>query len=165
VFSVVIKPYSGSSAGRISGLARSIHFLMGIFDRIFSGETPASSTASTAKTSAPIWNALERTAQIQEILKRSYEQPCLIFKHSTRCSVSAMAFNRLETGWSVPAEALNCWFLDLIAFRELSQAVAQTFSVHHESPQILLVRNGAVFYHSSHSAIHPTAIREALAQG
>ncbi|MBI1193909.1 MAG: bacillithiol system redox-active protein YtxJ [Bacteroidetes bacterium] len=137
---------------------------MGIFDRIFSGETPVSSSLSTAKVGAPVWTALERSAQIQEILERSKARPCLIFKHSTRCSISAMALNRLETGWNVPAEALDCWFLDLIAYRELSQTVAQTLRVQHESPQVLLVRNGAVFYRSSHSAINPTAIREALAQ-
>ena len=141
---------------------------MGFFDRIFSGETLAASAASTAKPAkagAPQWKALERSAQLQEILQRSHERPCLIFKHSTRCSISAMALNRLESGWSVPSEALECWFLDLITYRELSQAVAQTFNVQHESPQVLLVRNGAVFYHSSHSAINPTAVREAFAQG
>lgn len=135
---------------------------MGIFDRIFSGETPASSAASTSNSTAPAWKALERSAQIQEIMQRSHERPCLIFKHSTRCSISAMALRRLEIGWNVPGEALECWFLDLIAFREVSQAVAQTLQVQHESPQVLLVRNGAVFYHSSHSAITPAAISQAL---
>jgi bacillithiol system protein YtxJ len=138
---------------------------MGLFDRIFSGETPASPSASPSKPSAPHWLLLEQGAQLQEILNRSHERPCLIFKHSTRCSISAMALNRVESGWTLPEESLECWFLDLIAYREVSQAIAQTLGVQHESPQVLLVRNGAVFYHSSHSAINPQAIAAALKAG
>jgi bacillithiol system protein YtxJ len=135
---------------------------MGLFDRIFSGDSPASPAASAAKPSSPHWHVLEQAFQVQDILNRSHERPCLIFKHSTRCSVSAMALNRVETGWTLPQDSLECWFLDLIAHRELSQAIAQTLGVQHESPQVLLVQNGTVFYHSSHSAINPRAIAEAL---
>lgn len=97
------------------------------------------------------WNLLTSEAQLTELLEKSKVNPQVIFKHSTRCSTSSMIKNRIERE-SVPP-GIDFHFLDLIANRSLSNKVAEDFKVNHESPQVLLVRNGECVYHESHYAI------------
>ncbi len=104
------------------------------------------------------WKPLIDTAGLEEIKQKSAEKPQAIFKHSTRCSISSMAKNRLERG--APAENVDFNFLDLIKHRELSQKIAQDFSVDHESPQILLIKNGECVYDESHTGISMDEIAE-----
>ncbi len=89
--------------------------------------------------------------QIAELIDISKQEPVAIFKHSTRCSISSMAKNRLDR----EPEALNMKFylLDLLKYRNISNKVAEQFSVHHESPQILLIKNGECTYEESHNGI------------
>jgi len=104
------------------------------------------------------WIELNSQEQVDLIKERSKEQPQIIFKHSTRCSVSGMAKNRLERSEPVPGAAF--YFLDLIRHRSLSDAIAETFSVYHESPQVLVIRNGECVYDESHSGINMDDIAE-----
>ena len=97
------------------------------------------------------WITLNDEKQLETIKEQSKEQPVVIFKHSTRCSISAMALNRLERA-SQP-EGVLFYFLDLIANRAVSNKVAEIFGVHHESPQVLVIRNGECIYDDSHSGI------------
>lgn len=106
------------------------------------------------------WKQLTSVGQLDEIVERSKETPVLIFKHSTRCSISSMAKFRLEDDWDFPANELEPYYLDLIAFRNISGAVADRFSIHHESPQVLLIRNGECTYDESHLDISVNEIRE-----
>ena len=98
------------------------------------------------------WNDLSSVAQIAEIEKESAEIPVLILKHSTRCSISAMAKNRLELYWDKEV-ALKPYYLDLLSHRDVSNALAEKFKVEHQSPQILLIKNGQCVYHASHTEI------------
>lgn len=98
------------------------------------------------------WIPLQTTGQIAEIKEKSHSRPQLIFKHSTRCSVSSMALNRLEKA-GLPAD-LDHYLLDLIACREVSNLVASAFDVWHESPQVLVIKNGECVYDESHMAIN-----------
>jgi len=98
------------------------------------------------------WIQLTQTEQLQQIKQQSFTQPQVIFKHSTRCSISSMALNRLER--AEQPDGIAFYFLDLIANRNISNAVAETFQVHHESPQILLIKNGECIYDESHSGIN-----------
>ena len=86
----------------------------------------------------------------------------VIFKHSTRCGVSSMALDRLERKWDQPAGEVPVYFLDLLKFRDLSHKIAEKYGVRHESPQVLLIKNGKCIYHTSHSGITVPAIQEAL---
>lgn len=105
------------------------------------------------------WIPLSEESQLDDILTSSSQKPCLIFKHSTRCSISSMALSRLERSW--PAEStIATYFLDLIAFRSVSNAVAEKFGVHHESPQAILVHNGKATYNASHNMISAQEITE-----
>ena len=108
------------------------------------------------------WIPLESVKQINKIIERSNEIPCAIFKHSTRCSISSMAKFRLEGDWNFSNETIEAYYLDLIAHRDVSNQLAETFSVHHESPQILLIKNGECIYDSSHLDITVDELAEGL---
>ncbi|PAW92175.1 thioredoxin family protein [Mucilaginibacter sp. MD40] len=97
------------------------------------------------------WTKLETADQLENIKnKKGYS---LIFKHSTRCSISMMAKRRFEMDWdSLPAD-MPLYFLDLIKHRDISNQIAQDFSVYHESPQMLLIKDGECVLDQSHSSI------------
>ncbi|OOQ58696.1 bacillithiol system redox-active protein YtxJ [Mucilaginibacter pedocola] len=97
------------------------------------------------------WIQLDTAAQIDTI--KQQEGYSLIFKHSTRCSISMMAKRRFELDWEgLPAD-MPLYFLDLIKHRDLSNKIAEDFQVHHESPQLLLIKDGECVLDQSHGAI------------
>ncbi len=98
------------------------------------------------------WNKLQDNAQLAQIRQESAEQPVLIFKHSTRCSISSTALSRMERNWS-NSVGIKPYYLDLIAFRSVSGQVADEFGVDHQSPQVLLIQNGECIYDASHFEI------------
>ncbi len=106
------------------------------------------------------WKPLENREQLEDIVSRSTHVPQLIFKHSTRCSISAIAKNRLERQ-EVPSN-VEFHFLDLLRFRTLSDEVAKIFNVRHESPQVILVKNGVSTFDASHTGVEMTSISSAL---
>ena len=108
------------------------------------------------------WISLATPAEVDELVQQSETIPCLIFKHSTRCSISSFAKNRLERDWEIPVDTVQPFYLDLIANRDASNYVANHFAVEHESPQVLIVHRGQVIYHASHLAITLEEIREQL---
>ena len=100
------------------------------------------------------WNKLTDTDQLEEIKVLSYEKPVLIFKHSSRCSISSMALDRLLRNWKdEDGEKLTPFFLDLIAFRSISNKIEEVFGIPHESPQVLVIREGKSIFDQSHYAI------------
>ena len=104
------------------------------------------------------WNELKDEEQLLELIQKSQSTPQVIFKHSTRCSISAMAKGRLER--STAPGNIDFYFLDLIAHRNISNMVASKFQVSHESPQILLIKNGECVYDESHGYISMNEITE-----
>jgi bacillithiol system protein YtxJ len=100
------------------------------------------------------WTQLTQTNQIDIIKQESEKVPVLVFKHSTRCSISSTALSRLERNWNKNDESkILPYYLDLISNRDISAALAETFSIKHESPQALLIKNGKCIYHASHLEI------------
>ena len=97
------------------------------------------------------WIEINDLSVLEQIKTKSFLQPQVIFKHSTRCSVSSIAKNRLDK--SEQPEGTDFYFLDLIKHRDVSSAIAELFQVHHESPQVLLIKNGECVYDESHYAI------------
>jgi bacillithiol system protein YtxJ len=106
------------------------------------------------------WNILTDIAQVEDI--KANEGYSLIFKHSTRCPVSAMAKRRFEMDWDVIPSEVSLHFLDLIAYRPVSAHIAETFQVHHESPQILLIKNGDCILDASHGDISADEVAEVI---
>lgn len=107
------------------------------------------------------WTDITSVAQLDAIKEKSKTTPQLIFKHSTRCSISSVAKSRLERG--ATPEGIDFYYLDLISHRDISAKVAETFGVYHESPQVLLIKNGECVYDESHSSITMDDIAEQAA--
>lgn len=107
------------------------------------------------------WEQLTDETQLQQIIEQSRHQPVVIFKHSTRCSISAMALNRLER--STAPEGITFYYLDLIRYRSVSNKIAEMFQVYHESPQVLLIKDGECVYDESHNGINMEEIVEQAA--
>ena len=104
------------------------------------------------------WIPLTDEEQLREIVEKSNSKPQVIFKHSTRCSISSMAKNRLERS-EVP-EGADFYLLDLITYRHISNRIATEYNVYHESPQVLVIRNGQCVFDESHGSIHMDDIKE-----
>ncbi|MCK7556644.1 bacillithiol system redox-active protein YtxJ [Chitinophaga sedimenti] len=97
------------------------------------------------------WMDLSQEEQLSKIQSDSFLRPVVIFKHSTRCSISSMAKSRLER--ATPPQGMDFYYLDLIRFRSLSDRIAGLFNVRHESPQVLVVKDGKCVYDESHMGI------------
>jgi bacillithiol system protein YtxJ len=107
------------------------------------------------------WIPLENLEQLSNIANaQGYS---VIFKHSTRCSVSMMAKKKFEFEWDAIPEGTAVYFLDLISYREVSNKIAEQFQVHHESPQMLLIKNGECIYETSHGEISAEDLAEQIA--
>jgi bacillithiol system protein YtxJ len=104
------------------------------------------------------WHHLDSESVLDIAIQQSYKIPVLFFKHSTRCSISLMAKRSFEGGYQFSEEQVVPYFLDLLSFRSLSNKLATDFGVSHESPQLLLVKDGKCIYHASHSDIDADAL-------
>jgi len=112
--------------------------------------------------SAP-WLPLTQPDQLTDLARASHEQPVLIFKHSTTCSISAAAKSKIERQWADSGLAdVPLYYLDLLRFRPLSAQIAEQFGVRHESPQLLLIHNGECRYDASHMGIRLNDVKAAL---
>lgn len=98
------------------------------------------------------WRQLTDLGQLNEIIDLSNETAVLIFKHSTRCSISRMALKQFENEFDFK-EQITPYFLDLLNHRDISNAIAAQFEVVHQSPQILLIKNGKAIFSTSHDDI------------
>jgi len=107
------------------------------------------------------WNKLESADQLTAIKEESFERPVLILKHSTTCSISAAALGRLERNWKQEAVGeLKPYYLDLLRHRPISGQIATDFGIKHESPQVLIIKNGQTVYHASHFDIKFDTIKD-----
>ena len=108
------------------------------------------------------WIELNNANQLAELKELSKNKAQIIFKHSTRCGISSMAKKRLER--TEQPDSADFHYLDLIKYRSLSNKIAEDFSVHHESPQVLLIRNATCIYEESHNGIDMDEIKTQLSQ-
>lgn len=104
------------------------------------------------------WITLNSEEQLEAINQKSFEKPQLIFKHSTRCSISSVIKNRLYKN-ELPG-TIDFYYLDLIANRPVSNKIADQYNIEHESPQVLLIKDGKCIFDESHNAIYMEDIVE-----
>jgi bacillithiol system protein YtxJ len=108
------------------------------------------------------WKNLESISMLDDAIANSSQKPVVLFKHSTRCSISTMALNRLK---NIPPNTINtidAYYLDLITHRDVSNAIAEKLDVYHESPQVLILKNGVCTFDASHTDITVSEILEQL---
>lgn len=136
---------------------------MGFFDTIFGKKAPGPEAGDHEKQKTWEWEPLTDVAQLEVIEKESSTGPIIIFKHSTRCGISRMAYRNFES--EMPAEKVNAkfYYLDLLEYRNISDAIATRFGVMHESPQLILIRDGKAIYNESHGGISAPKLMEMLA--
>lgn len=99
------------------------------------------------------WYVLGKIDQLDEIVEESKTKPVAIFKHSTRCGISRGVLKLLEKNYNLTDGQLKLYYLDLIQNRDISNEIASRFKVNHESPQMIVIKNGAVVHHDSHHSI------------
>ncbi len=111
------------------------------------------------------WISLVDSGKIEEIREISKSKPVVIFKHSTRCSISASALGRLERSWNKEEmKDIQFYYLDLLNYRNISQDIAEDFEVEHQSPQILIISNEECVYHASHLNINYQEIKNQISK-
>ncbi|MDG1014297.1 MAG: bacillithiol system redox-active protein YtxJ [Flavobacteriaceae bacterium] len=116
---------------------------MGIFDSMFKPD------------SKPLWPgvSIQSKADLEGLLEKSFIRSQLIFKHSTRCSISRYVLSDFIAHYTFSSDELESHYLDLLNYREISNQIADQLEVAHQSPQILLIKNGKAVVHASHEGI------------
>jgi len=126
---------------------------MSIFDQLLSSRT---------EDIHKDWKEVNALEQLDEILDVSHARPVVIFKHSVRCGISAMAKYQLEADWTFSSTEMEMYYLDIIHHRNISNEVRDRLGVVHHSPQIIVVFQGKAIYNTSHHMISTEVIRDAI---
>lgn len=108
------------------------------------------------------WIALSSLDQLNDIKEKSKTKTQVIFKHSTTCGISRMVMNMFQESYSLSKEELDLYYLDLHAFRSVSNEAGIEFQVMHQSPQLLVIKDGHAVVHASHGAINDIILEEYL---
>lgn len=117
---------------------------MRIFDSIFKSQNK------------PLWPGItiQSKLNLEVLIADSFTRPQLIFKHSTRCSISRYVLSDFIAHFAYSSDEFTAHYLDLLNYREISSQIAEQFVVTHQSPQLLVVKNGKVVANASHEGIN-----------
>lgn len=129
---------------------------MGLFDKIFKSEQDI---AKEEIKKVP-WHEIQDMETLDEIVETSMKQPVAILKHSTSCGISRMVLRQFEQNFDMKEEQVKLFYLDLLKHRDISNKIASKFNVPHESPQIIVLKEGKVVYDASHSEINTEKLKE-----
>lgn len=95
-------------------------------------------------------------ATLGELVERSRNEPVILFKHDPVCSISIMAYYRMkQLNNPIP-------MIDVKRAGPISQTIARQTGVKHESPQVIVLRNGQAVWSASHNAITAEAVERAV---
>jgi bacillithiol system protein YtxJ len=122
---------------------------MGFFDKIFNSEKDN----NKAEIKSVPWIQLTEIETLDKIVEISNNQTVAILKHSTSCGISKMVLRQFEQTYDLKEEQIKLYFLDLLKHRDISNKIASRFNVPHESPQLLVIKDGKVVFDASHSGI------------
>jgi len=129
---------------------------MGLLNKIFGSSNPKKEEKVLP------WIFLTSESQLEEITRKSFEKTQVIFKHSTRCSISSISMNKFVKNYEVPVTDADLYYLDLLNYRSVSDEVGYKFQIQHQSPQVLVIKNGEAIYDASHYAIQTDKILELI---
>ncbi|WP_166384779.1 MULTISPECIES: bacillithiol system redox-active protein YtxJ [unclassified Polaribacter] len=127
---------------------------MSIFNKIFGAK--ADDTSKVEKVSYLNWIPLTSMEELEKIKEISKTEAVLIFKHSTRCGISSMVIKQFEKLFTEEHKNLKVYYLDLLNYRNISDEVGYTFQVMHQSPQLIVVKNGISIESAAHYDITNT---------
>lgn len=120
---------------------------MGLLNKLFGSSEPKEEKLLP-------WIPLNDVQQLKLIQDKSKSKTQIIFKHSTRCGISRMVINQFVDAYNFTEKDIDLYYLDLLSYRDVSNEVGYTFQVIHQSPQLIVLKNGIVAAHASHSAIN-----------
>jgi len=121
---------------------------MGLFDKLFN------SASETLDKKELHWIPLNSINQLDDIKDKSSTKTQIIFKHSTRCGTSRMVMNQFTKDYCFIEDDFDLYYLDILNYRDISNEIAKVFEVWHESPQLMIIKNGVVVAHASHGSIN-----------
>jgi len=121
---------------------------MGLINKLFGG------SSEPREEKVLPWITLSELEQLDTITEKSSTKTQVIFKHSTRCGISRMVMNQFVSAYNLTENDLDLYYLDLLSYRDVSNEVGYKFQVIHQSPQLLVIKNGVVVAHDSHGAIN-----------
>lgn len=127
---------------------------MGLLKKIFGGLTEQKEEKVLP------WISLNKLAQLDFIENKSVTKTQVLFKHSTRCGISTMVMRQFVEAYQLTEKDLDLYYLDLLNYREISNEIAYKFQVLHESPQLIVIKNGVVVAHASHGAINDIELQQ-----
>ncbi|WP_175622282.1 bacillithiol system redox-active protein YtxJ [Chryseobacterium schmidteae] len=119
---------------------------MSFLDKIFGGKQEQGETKS-------FWSIIKSEEDLKIAIENSYAYKIAIFKHSTSCFISKTVLKNLEKEIETSDEKGAFYFLDLLAFRPISNKIAEDFGIRHESPQLIVFENGKAINNASHQDI------------
>ncbi|GGG98249.1 thioredoxin family protein [Polaribacter pacificus] len=122
---------------------------MSLFKNLFNGDKDENLKAESTLN----WIPLNSLSELDQIISDSNEETLAIFKHSTRCGISSMVKRQFEKNFEASLKDFKVYYLDLLAHRDVSNAIEEKLGVRHQSPQLVLIKNGAVIDHASHNGI------------
>lgn len=130
---------------------------MSFFKNIF--KENANTSKEEIKETAKFYT-LDKMEQFDEIDEISQTKLVVLFKHSTRCSISRMALKQFDAEFNYPEEKIDWYLLDLLNHRDLSNEIASRYNVMHQSPQIIVIRNGKAVFNESHDSISAEDLKQ-----
>ncbi|MFD2891415.1 bacillithiol system redox-active protein YtxJ [Flavobacterium chuncheonense] len=125
---------------------------MSFFDRLLGSNSEEGNTSNIE------WKFLEEVNELDTVIADSFTKPVIIFKHSTRCSISRFALKQFEREFSFEGKLIP-YFLDLLNYRQISNQIAELFQVEHQSPQLIVIKDGVVVFHESHGGIQASDLK------
>ena len=126
---------------------------MGIFNSLFKSEVKDSNWPG---------EQLQSADQLEVIATASFATPQLIFKHSTRCSISRFVLSDFMNHFTYSSEEFGAHYLDLLNHRDVSNAIAERFHVVHQSPQLIIIKDGKAVADASHEGINALQLSKFL---
>ena len=105
------------------------------------------------------WIQLTDLGQLNEIVDSSTDKVVVIFKHSTRCSISRMVLKQFENEFDLQDKVVP-YFLDLLEHRDISNEIATRFEVQHQSPQLIVIKDRKAVYNASHESIDAVKLEQ-----
>lgn len=134
---------------------------MSFLNRLFSRKNEPKTPTNEEQKVSP-WLTITKHEQIDYLKELSKQNLVVIFKHSTRCGISSMVWNRFQNNKYLEREDVKFFYLDLLSYRDISTEIAHEFQVLHQSPQLIILKNQNLVHHSSHSAINPSVLEQFL---
>ncbi len=136
---------------------------MSLINKIFGSskeEKKKETENETLNSPEPKFYALTSMDEFENIDRISNVKPVVLFKHSTRCSISRFALKQFDAAFNYPENKIDWYLLDLLNHRDLSNEIARRYGIEHQSPQIVVVRNGKAVYNASHDAIDANDLKQ-----